>query len=1110
MVSQRNPPQFLLVSEDSAIVESITQFLKASPFKQAQLTVTISLEHLVQKGSCSAIDLVLLDLAALGKRLLETVKNLLLTQPNLPLLVLYNAQDYAIVPELIQSGVEGLLLKETLSQITVSAALQQVFEQNQNLPSSQVHNNQPLKSVQRLACALDSTLVAVNQLCQRTALLESALMALPDAVVFTDSERRICEVNSAFSQIFDYSLEAVFGQTAELLNESSGAYCTQEKQSYNRRADSSIPVYEARYRRQNGEVFVGETVSTVAKDRAGQILGYFSVIRDITEQKQSEFARQFSQADCPSLYQKAPVMLHSIDSEGRLIYVSNYWLEKLGYARHEVIGRQSADFLTAESRQYAQETILLEYFRAGTCLNIPYQMVAKSGKVIDVVLSAAVERNASGQIVHSLAVMTDVTERNHAVAALKASEARFHTFMNNSPLIAFMKDADSGQLVYVNRTFETFFQTEAAEILGKTDFEWLPLEVAEQNRQHDRQVMQVGQPLQLVESVPDRAGNPQDWLVFKFPCESSNNKSVIGGVAVNITEQKRLEQQLYQEMELAQVTLHSIGDAVITTDAEGFVTYLNPVAENFTGWTQAEAQGLNLSEIFVILNELTRELIESPVSLVLREGTTMSLANHAILVAKDGSERSIEDSAAPIQNSDGKIVGTVLVFHDVTESRQLARQLTWQAGHDELTQLANRRQFEQVLSEFLHRPHESGVLCFLDLDQFKLVNDACGHPAGDELLRQVSDILSRQVRVTDTVARLGGDEFAILLHQCSLEFARRIANLMCQSIRELRFISGEQSFSVGASMGLVEITQDAQQSLSEVLAAADAACYAAKEAGRNRVHVYRTDDLGLSRQRNQQQWCLRIDQALEEDRFQLYHQPIVAVDSSEGMYYRTELLLRLLDRQGQIIAPMAFIPAAERYHRMPAIDQWVIQRFLAEVELSSEADSPIHYNINLSGASLNDKNFLNFLKYALSNSAVDPTLLCFEVTETAAISNLHRVTAFMNDLKQLGCQFALDDFGSGMSSFGYLRQLPVDYLKIDGSFVKKLDDPINSAIVGSICNIGQAMNIQVIAEWVEDEVARAQLQKLGVDYVQGYGVAEPAPFSLIKIDSTLGVSSGVG
>ncbi len=563
--------------------------------------------------------------------------------------------------------------------------------------------------------------------------------------------------------------------------------------------------------------------------------------------------------------------------------------------------------------------------------------------------------------------------------AQSASEQRFQAFMDNSPNLAFAKEASTGRIVYVNRPFETFFRIKAADIIGKTDFDWQPLEIAQHNQQNDREVAESGQSMEVIETVPDANGTPQEWRVLKFPYRDANNQLFVGGIAVNITEQRCLERQLYQ-----------------------------------------------------------------------------------------------------------------------------------QANHDELTQLANRRQFERELTEMLRPREKVGVLCYLDLDQFKLINDSCGHAAGDQLLQQVATILTKQVRTSDTVARLGGDEFAILLRQCSLGFAREITNLMCQRIRALRFVWQGRTFSIGASIGVVAIASE-NDDAAEIMAAADAACYTAKKTGRNRVHVYNADDLSLSRQRDQQQWCLKIDRALEENRFQLYHQPIVPVGISDRPYLHTEILLRIKDEQGQLIAPMAFIPAAERYHRMSLIDQWVVRHCLAELgrDSANQAGSGAQgnrkqrsksshrlYNINLSGASLSDKQCLATLKATIQDSRINPALLCFEITETAAISNLRDVTVFMATLKQIGCQFALDDFGSGMSSFGYLRQLPVDYIKIDGSFIQNIKDPLNVAIVGSICSIGRAMNFQVIAESVEDNTTRRKLKTLGVDYVQGYGIATPAPFSL--------------
>ena len=1204
---------FLLIENSQETTEFISKLIRESDFKQSKITVFNALEDGFNCPFLSAANLLLVDLDALPKQASITIARLQQACPNVPLLILYGPQDEVIVRTLIHQNIQGLIAKDRLDTMTLSHALHQALMQARQQEQWQNQVNLLKADVQQLNDSLTVAQSAIEQNCQRIPVLEGILQAIPDAIVFADTEGHVCTVNPAFSEIFHYPPEIILGKTTEQLYENLEGYRGQGQTRFNLQANDDIKVYEERYRRQDGEIFVGETIDTVVKNADGKPLGYLEIIRDVSDRKQAEQALVRSEAisrallrvipdrltwvrkdgaclqiegqsiasnqdfcnttihsyltsqqaaqkihyiqqaletgqvkeyerRCSScrtqsgyeevrivpyekdsalimvrdmstrrqtetalkdsqqryevLYNKTPIMLHSVDNWGHIVNVSDFWLQKMGYERYEVIGRTLLDFLTDTSRQYVQDVVLPNYLKTGSCIDVPYQMVTKAGEIIDVLLSATAEHNSEGQMVRSLAVMTDVTARNQAIEALKVSEARFQAFMDNASVLAFMKDANTGKFLYINKPFEQFFHITLAEIFGKTDADWLPPEAAKQNRQNDLRAMELSEPLQLVESVPDRDGNPHEWLVSKFPCQASGTQKIVGAIAINITAQKQLERKLYEEKELAQVTLNSIGDAVITTDAWGNITYFNPVAEVLTGWSHNEAKGLPLCEVFIILNEDTREPVESPVIRVLREGKVTGLANHTILISRDGKERAIEDSAAPIRNKEREIVGTVLVFHDVTEARQLSRRLSWQASHDELTQLANRREFEKRVAELLKTSRAKGVLCYLDLDQFKLVNDTCGHAAGDVLLRQVADLLKSHVRSTDTVARLGGDEFAVLLPQCSLEFARRIANMMRQSIREFRFVWGKQSFSIGASMGLVELIPEGHN-LQEVLAAADAACYAAKEAGRDRVHVYRADDSTLSRRRNQQEWCLRIDKAFEENRFCLYHQPIVPLHKKEAPSHHSELLLRLVDEKGKLISPMAFIPAAERYHRMSQIDQWVIRRFL-KILSNIQDDSQVLYNINLSGASLNDEEFLKFLKKTLKESAINPIKLCFEITETSAIANLARAASFMRNLKQLGCQFALDDFGSGMSSFSYLKQLPVDYIKIDGSFVQHLSDPVNRAIIDSICKVGRAMKALIIAERVEDAPTMTHLKALGVDYVQGYGIAKPSPFPLDK------------
>ncbi len=574
-----------------------------------------------------------------------------------------------------------------------------------------------------------------------------------------------------------------------------------------------------------------------------------------------------------------------------------------------------------------------------------------------------------------------------------------------------------------------------------------------------------------------------------------------------IEERKRVERELSREKELAQVTLQSIGDAVITTDAAENVAYLNPVAEHLTGWPLAEAQGLPLSKVFNIIEESTRQPADSSVSKVLHTGQGVGLADDMALIARSGEEYSITNSAAPIKDADGTILGAVLVFHDVTESRALSQRLAWQASHDELTGLKNRRYFEMTLKTLLKvLQRQESVLCYLDLDQFKVVNDTCGHAAGDELLKQIGSILRQHVRSADVVARLGGDEFGILLDQCPPENARRAMELVRQAVQDFRFVWQDKTFGVGVSIGMVELDENIV-TLADALGAADAACYAAKERGRNRLYLYRADDQQLSEQRSQREWITRIQQALDKNQFQLYQQPIVPASRLQGgERHHHEILLRLVDAAGRVIPPMAFIPAAERYGLMPAIDRWVVQAFFSQVEqlrdIAALSRSQFtvgagFYTINLSGASINDEQFLPFLRQQIEESSISPEAICFEITETVAVSNLNKAREFIYEIKSLGCLFALDDFGSGMSSFGYLHHLAVNYVKIDGSFVRDLlEDPISASIVESITNIVHTMGLEAIAEQVEDQETQRKLHELGVDYVQGYGIGRPAPMMI--------------
>jgi diguanylate cyclase (GGDEF)-like protein/PAS domain S-box-containing protein len=564
------------------------------------------------------------------------------------------------------------------------------------------------------------------------------------------------------------------------------------------------------------------------------------------------------------------------------------------------------------------------------------------------------------------------------------------------------------------------------------------------------------------------------------------------GVVWNNTPRKQLEQQLFEQKELAEVTLASIGDAVVTTDVDGTVRFLNRVGEQLTGWTSEQAAGAPVDTVVPLVLEADGAPIESPARRCLRLHQAIGASSHDQLITRDGHRIAIEDAAAPIRARDGTIMGAVMVFRDVSHARQLAHQVSWQAAHDALTGLINRRAFETAVAEALHNAKEDGhrhALLYMDLDRFKVVNDSCGHGAGDVLLQTLSRLLQEHMRESDVLARLGGDELGVLLSYCPLPGALRRADEIRQAVRDFRFLWGDRAFELGISIGLVEIDADSK-SMSELMIAADQACYLAKEQGRNRVHVYRESDVMQARRQGELQWVARLHDALAHDRFRLFSQPIVPLDGAATGH--EEVLIRFANGNGRLVLPGAFIPAAERYDLMAPLDRWVVThvcRHLAHQTLHG-ASVPT-YSVNLSGISLGDEGMLAHIIAQIEHNAIDPSRLCFEITETAVIANLPRAQEFIGRLRGLGCRFSLDDFGSGLSSFAYLRTLPVDYLKIDGVFIRDIArNAVNRALVKAINEVGHVMGIRTVAEFVEDDPTLDAVRALGIDYAQGYALGE--------------------
>ncbi|MDI1298703.1 PAS domain S-box protein [Methylotenera sp.] len=585
------------------------------------------------------------------------------------------------------------------------------------------------------------------------------------------------------------------------------------------------------------------------------------------------------------------------------------------------------------------------------------------------------------------------------------------------------------------------------------------------------------------------------------------------GTNLDITDIRKLSIALAEQHELLKVTMNSIGDAVITTDAKGYITWLNPAAERMTGWLSSEALSRRSDQVFHIVHEETRKPAENPISTCLKSKKKSGLANQTILLSRNGEEFGIEDSASPITNKNNEIVGVVLVFHDVTEQRRISQEMSHRATHDPLTGLVNRAEFETRLNRVLKSAHDSNsqhALMFIDLDQFKLVNDACGHSAGDMLLKQVSNILQDIIRNRDTLARLGGDEFGVILEQCDIEHAQRVAEKICERMDNFRFIHDAKRFRIGTSIGLSPL-DNRWTSVAAAMQAADTSCYAAKEAGRNRVHTWFDTDQAINNRKGDSQWATRIEQAIDNDQFMLYVQRIEAVNPNSKDGLHAEILLRLKDEQGNIVLPSIFIPASERFHLASRIDRWVLTKTVEW--LTQQADLSIISTIciNLSGQSVGDRAFhrqaIEIL--ALAGSEICKRI-CLEITETAAISNLTDASLFIEQLSNLGVRIALDDFGAGASSFGYLKTLKIDILKIDGQFIKAMmTDLLDDSAVRCFIDVANILGLKTVAEYVENEQILERVKELGVDYAQGYLLHKPEPITSFKFSKSKKVEHAI-
>ncbi len=652
-------------------------------------------------------------------------------------------------------------------------------------------------------------------------------------------------------------------------------------------------------------------------------------------------------------------------------------------------------------------------------------------------------------------------------------------------------------ILYANSRFAALTGLQPRELVGRSLHELVPDDYAELVRDTVRRRI-------AGESAPERfeielvgAQGQVSRLELATSLIEVPGEPLLLVTAVEMVP-RRLASAPEQERSRALATLQSIGEGIVTTDKRGRIDYVNEAAEKLIGVGAMQAVGNTLEDVAKLVDETDRKPLGDPVRECLASGIRVNLApRKALLVAHDtGTEHSVELTVSPLRNQHNELVGVVAVLHDVTEQRGLARQMSYQASHDALTGLVNRREFERRLEEALESARAEQtkhILCYLDLDRFKAVNDSCGHMAGDGMLREVAALLKNAVRDSDTVARIGGDEFALLLVGCPLEKGRQIADDVCRAVHDYRFVWKDKIFNIDVSIGLIEIGRESG-SAEEAMGAADSACYVAKQQ-RSRVHIYSVRDESMARHRGEIHWLQKLQGALKENRFELYAQPIVPANGGGPDGPALEVFVRLKDEAGNNVAPAEFLRAAERYRLISLVDRWVVQTTLAAIGRGAIHVRPDRsVAINISGQTLADTQFLEFVVDCFDRTGVPPARLCFEVTENAVITNLEHARRFIGVLHGMGCKFALDDFGQGMGSFSNLKHLTMDFLKIDGSFTKNLArDSVNQAMVTAMIKMARTLDFKVVAEQIEDDSAADAARKMGVDYIQGFATGRPQP-----------------
>jgi len=778
-----------------------------------------------------------------------------------------------------------------------------------------------------------------------------------------------------------------------------------------------------------------------------------------------------------------------INSAGIIEEVNPAYCQMLGMDESLLIGydfhKLTAPISPHESQNIIKKIILEEYGR--------YDLVQLNAAARPVYMELIGRHVVSDKYDFIYLFLRGITERKNAERALNLIKSTLDQTLDS----IFMFSPSTLKFTYVNEGAIKHSGFQREDLLNMSLVDIKPGFTEEDFRTLITPLMKGDDNVLNFEAIHENAnGKKIPVETFLQYVQTDNGEAQFVAIVRDMSEHQEYQEKLREQKERAMVTLASIGDGVIATNMVGEIEFMNKAAEKLCGLSSSDAKGKLLPEVCRLIDEKTQLTIDDPIIQALLENGPVYLNKNIELKSiKNNKLYSIEVVVSPIFDSENFAVGAVLVLHDTTELRGMAQQLSYQATHDSLTGLINRREFEERLTEALEivkRDNTDYILFYMDLDQFKIINDTCGHLAGDELLLKVTHIFSNCMRESDTLARLGGDEFGVLLENCHIENARKIARKIHTELSIFRFCWENNIFEIGVSIGIVKISESLIN-INDLLSAADSACYVAKERGRNSQHVYVEGDKALTRHHNEMKWYQRIQHAFEEHKFEIYMQEIKPTSENEPLH--AEILLRLIS-EDRVISPKQFLPTAERYHMATDIDRWVLKKVLSVIKDDEYQLVSLDgvCAINISGQSLGNENFLEYVNYLFDEYNVNGRSICFEITETAVISNISLARKFMTEMKLRGCKFSLDDFGSGLSSFTYLKNLDVDFIKIDGSFVRNiLNDKDDYTMVSTINRLGHSLGLKTIAEFAESPELITALEEMGLDYIQGYAIDVPRP-----------------